>query len=215
MINMEDIDFYFVTDSTLTRKGVIDDVSSALKAGVKIIQYREKNRSTKDMIEEAYAIKRLCEGRATFLVNDRVDIALAVDTDGVHLGQDDMPYDKARELLGKDKIIGITVHSVKESVESERLGANYLGASSIFATKTKVDAGKGTGLHLIQDIKKYVKIPVVAIGGINLDNVASVIQAGADSVAAISAVITKDDVTEECRRFIKIISDFKRPHTSQ
>lgn len=212
-MNLQEIDFYFVTDSTLTKKNVIDDVRAALKAGVKIVQYREKNRSAKEMFREASRIKRLCGGKAIFLVNDRVDIALAVDADGVHLGQDDMPYAQARRLLRKNKIIGITVHNVKEAVAAESLGADYLGASPIFETKTKQDAGRQAGLQLIRDVKKRVRIPVVAIGGINLENIVSVMQAGADSAAAISAVLTKDDVTKECRKFVKIISELKRLHT--
>ncbi len=212
-MNMREIDFYFVTDSTLTRKTVVDDVRDALRAGVKIVQYREKSMSTKQMFYEALQIKKLCKGKSLFLVNDRVDIALAVDADGVHLGQDDMPYNRARYLLGKDKIIGITVHNVKEALAAEKLGADYLGASPIFETKTKKDAGKQAGPQLIKDIKKCVQVPVVAIGGINLDNLASVMAAGADSVAAISAVLTRDSVEKECRRFIEAISEFKRLHT--
>jgi thiamine-phosphate pyrophosphorylase len=212
-MKLSEIDFYFVTDSTLTGKNVLDDVKSALKAGVKIVQYREKDRSAREIFQEASLIKKLCRRKAIFIVNDRVDIALAVDADGVHLGQDDLPYDQARRLLGKHKIIGITVHNVKEALIAENLGADYLGASPIFATKTKKDAGKQAGLHLIRDIKKRTGIPIVAIGGINLENLYSVMEAGANSVAAISAVLTKGSVEQECRMFIKKISEFKRLHT--
>jgi thiamine-phosphate pyrophosphorylase len=212
-MSLKDIGFYFVTDSALTKKTIIDDVKSALKAGVKIMQYREKDKITKDMLSEAIQIKKLCAGRAILLVNDRIDIALAADADGVHLGQDDMPYHEARKLLGAKKIIGITAHNAEEAVAAEKLGADYIGASPIFETKTKKDAGRQAGLQLIRDIKKSVRIPVVAIGGINLENITSVMQAGADSAAAISVVVTKDDVAEECRKFVEIISNFKQPHT--
>jgi len=214
-MNLQNIDFYFITDSMLTKKTVIYDVRAALKAGVKIIQYREKNKSTKKMFEEASQIKKLCAGKALFLINDRIDIALAVNADGVHLGQDDMPYPIARLLLGKNKIIGITAHNVTEAVIAESSEADYLGASPIFGTKTKTDAGRQAGLQLIRGIKKNVKIPVIAIGGINSDNIVSVMEAGADSAAAISAVIAKNNVQAECRKFVKIISGFKHLHTSR
>ena len=137
---LEDIDLYFITDSKLTKKTVLDDVKAAIAGGVKIVQYREKEKPTKEMVEEAQKIKELCGDDVIFLVNDRIDIALAVDADGVHLGNDDMPYETARKLLGEDKIIGLTIHNVEEAVEAERLGADYVGVSPIFATTTKPDA---------------------------------------------------------------------------
>ena len=202
--------FYFVTDSKLTKKTIIEDVRAALKAEVKIIQYREKEKSTKDMIEEAAKIKELCRNKAILLINDRVDVALAVNADGVHLGQDDMPYGTARILLGHDKIIGLTVHTMEEAVHAESLGADYVGASPIFETKTKLDAGKAAGLILLKQIKAKINIPIVAISGINLDNVLEVIKSGADSVVAISAVVTKDNVEAECKKFIEKINVAKK-----
>jgi thiamine-phosphate pyrophosphorylase len=207
--NLNEIDLYFITDSKLTKKSVIDDVEAALIAGVKIIQYREKDKPTKEMFEQAVQIKERCKGKAIFLINDRVDIALAVNADGVHLGQDDMPYGTARVLLGQDKLIGLTVHNVEEALIAEEIGTDYVGASPIFNTNTKLDAGKGAGLKLIKDVKEKIKIPIVAIGGINLHNVESVINAGANSAAVISAVVTKNDVEEECRKFIFKISNSK------
>lgn len=206
---LEDVDFYFITDSKLTKKTVIDDVKAAVNAGVKIVQYREKEKPTKYMIEESAKIKELCTGKAIFLINDRVDVALAVNADGVHLGQDDMPYGTARILLGQDKIIGLTAHNVEEAIHAESLGADYIGASPIFETKTKQDAGKAAGLELIRCIKEKINIPLITIGGINLSNVASVIQAGADAAVAISAVVTKDDVEEECKKFVGFIKQKK------
>jgi thiamine-phosphate pyrophosphorylase len=204
-MNIKDINFYFITDSNLTRKSIYDDVIAALKAGVKIVQYREKHKSTKEMIEEAARIKELCKDKAIFLINNRVDIALAVDADGVHLGQDDMPYEITRQMLGHDKIIGMTVHNIEEAEAAQNLGADYVGASSIFETTTKKDAGKARGLELIKNLREKTNLFIVGIGGINLDNVTSVIEAGADSAAAISAVVAKDDVEKEIRKFIEII----------
>lgn len=192
--------YYFITDASLSRAGNISDVKNALAAGVKAVQYRNKSGSTKQMYEEALKLKTLCRG-ALFLVNDRLDIALAVGADGVHLGSDDMPYKAARSLLGKDKIIGITVHSVRQAKQAQRLGADYIGVSPIFATKTKKDAGKPAGLRLIKEIHKQVYLPIITIGGINLSNAAEVIKAGADGLCAISAVVTKPDVKKEIKKF--------------
>ena len=200
------IDLYFITDPKLTKKDIFEDANSAIRAGVKIIQYREKEKDTKYMIEEAAKIKEICkENNTLFLINDRVDIALAVDADGVHLGKEDMPYNIARNLLGEQRIIGLTVHNLEEAIEAENIGADYLGVSPIFETKTKPDAGKPSGLQLLIDLKENIKIPYVAIGGINEYNIKSVLDTGTRAVAIISAIITKDNVEEECKKFRKLI----------
>ncbi len=206
---LNEIDFYLVTDSGLSKKGTLSDVKEAIEAGCKIIQYREKNKSTKEMVDEAAEIRRICGDRAIFLVNDRIDVALAVDADGVHIGQDDMPIETARKLLGADKIIGLTVHNVEEAIEAEISDADYLGLGSIFDTSTKKDAGKGIGPASIRDVKNAIKIPVVAIGGINKENCILVVENGADSLVAISAVVCSDDVKRETREFIDIIREIK------
>lgn len=205
-MKLDKMGFYFITDSALTKSSIIEDVKAALKAGVKIIQYREKNRPAKEMFEECRAIKELCRDKAIFLVNDRVDIAVAVDADGVHLGQEDLPVREARIIMGSEKILGVTAHSADEAADAENLGADYIGASPIFTTKTKIDAGRQAGLRLIREIKQRIGIPVVAIGGINLDNVRSVMEAGADSACAISAVIPVKDTLDECRKFVDAIN---------
>ena len=128
-----------VTDSTLSKNGIISDVENALRAGCNILQYREKHKSTKDMIIEAKHVKQICEGKATFLINDRIDVALAVDADGVHIGKEDMPFETVRLLLGKDKIIGLTVHNLEEAFEAEKLEVDYIGLAPIFKTDTKQD----------------------------------------------------------------------------
>ncbi len=206
---LELIDFYLVTDSSLSKKGTLSDVEDAVAAGCRIVQYREKSRSTKDMIFEAVQIKNLCGSKAIFLVNDRVDVAMAVDADGVHIGQDDMPIATARALLGKDKIIGLTVHNVEEAQEAEKSGADYVGLSPIFDTTTKNDAGNGIGPESIRVVKDAISIPVVAIGGINKQNCKSVIKDGADSLVAISAVLCSEDVKKETQDFIDIIKNTK------
>ncbi len=192
--------YYFITDEDLSLAGNSADVKNAVAAGVRVVQYRRKCGSTQELFREASRLKKLCR-KTLFLVNDRVDIALAVDADGVHLGQDDLPYETARELLGPKKIIGVTVHTLGEARRAQSARADYLGVSPIFATGTKKDAGEPTGLELIRQIKKKIALPLVAIGGINLSNAAAVVIAGADAVCAISAVVTKKDVKREIRKF--------------
>ncbi|MCK5655093.1 MAG: thiamine phosphate synthase [Candidatus Aureabacteria bacterium] len=192
--------YYFITDSALSRKGSISDVENAIDAGATVVQYRNKEGCSRNIYEEALELKKICSS-ARFIINDRVDIALAVDADGVHIGRKDMPYEAARYLLGKSKIIGMTVHSMGEALEAEKKGADYLGVGPIFATTTKRDIEQPCGTSLIREIKKVCEIPVAAIGGINLDNAGNVIKAGADAICAISAVITKSDVRKEIEKF--------------
>lgn len=206
---LKEIDFYLVTDSGLSKKGTLSDVREAVDSGCRIVQYREKDKSTKAMVEEASEIKRICSGRAIFLVNDRIDVALAVDADGVHIGQDDMSLETARKLLGEDKIIGLSVHDREEAILAEKAGADYVGLGPIFDTSTKKDAGEGIGLLKIREVKAAIKVPVVAIGGINKENCESVIQKGADSLVAISAVVCSDNVKRETEYFIDTIRRIK------
>ncbi|MDP2904766.1 MAG: thiamine phosphate synthase [Candidatus Omnitrophota bacterium] len=195
--------FYFITDARLSRAGIISDVRNALAAGVEVVQYRNKESCSLDLYAEARELRRLCRD-VIFLINDRLDIALAVGADGVHLGQDDLSYWPARKILGKKKIIGLTVHSLVEAQRAERLGADYVGVSPIFKTRTKADAGRPVGIKLIAQIKKKVKIPVIAIGGINLANAEVVIRAGADGLCAISAVVRRTNVKAEIEKFQRL-----------
>lgn len=196
--------YYFITDADLSKRGNISDVKAAIEAGVSVVQYRGKFYNTDQMLEEALLLKEICNDKALFIINDRVGIALSVDADGVHLGQGDMPYETARELLGKDKIIGVTAHDIEEAVLAEKKGADYLGVSPIFSTTTKKDAGSSCGVGLIREIKKHCKIPVAAIGGITLDNAQEVISAGTDAICAISAVVTSEDVQREIEKFKRL-----------
>ena len=145
--------YYFITDSKLSRAGNESDVLQAVACGVEVVQYRNKNAETRQMYEEAVRLQGDMPGIALFLINDRVDIALAADADGVHLGQSDMPCLAARKLLGQEKIIGVTVHNLAEALQAESIGADYLGVSPIFQTATKPDAGKPAGISLIEEIR--------------------------------------------------------------
>ncbi|MGA2785919.1 MAG: thiamine phosphate synthase [Verrucomicrobiota bacterium] len=195
--------YYFITDSKLSRAGNVSDVQNAVAAGVAVVQYRRPDASTAELFAEAAVLRKLCR-RTLFLVNDRVDIALAVEADGVHLGQNDLPLPVARKLLGQGKTIGLTVHSLAEARQAEAAGADYLGVSPIFPTQTKADAGPPAGIQLIQQIKRAVKIPLVAIGGISLANAPEVIRAGADGLCAISAVVSREDVQAEIEKFQRL-----------
>ena len=167
-------------------------------------------RGNKEMIEEASLLKEICLGKAIFLINDRIDVAIAANADGVHIGQEDMPFLKAREILGKDKIIGLTVHNVKEAVDAEKKDADYIGLSPIFSTNTKKDAGNTCGISMIEKVKNKVKMPIVAIGGVNKENIGEVINAGADSAVAISNVVCADNVYNQVKDLIDIIKENKK-----
>lgn len=194
--------YYFITDSKLSRAGNESDVLSAVSCGVEVVQYRNKNAQTLQMYEEALVLKEIClDGDCLFLINDRLDIALAVEADGVHVGQTDMPCLQARRLLGPEKVIGVTVHNLAEAVQAESEGADYLGVSPIFQTATKPDAGKPAGIKLIEEIRDQVDIPLVAIGGINHSNASQVIGAGARALCAISSVVARENVSDEIKRF--------------
>ena len=194
--------FYLVTDGEHSAAGVLSDAARAVEAGTRIIQYRNKTAETRTLYDEAMSLKNICAGTGClFVINDRVDIALAVDADGVHIGQEDMPYAAARRLLGAKKIIGVTVHGVDEAREAESAGADYLGVSPIFATATKADAGAACGVGTLAAIRRACRIPLAAIGGIDLSNVDAVITAGADMVCAISAVVSRPDVAGEILKY--------------
>jgi thiamine-phosphate pyrophosphorylase len=192
--------YYFITEAILSRAGNLSDVAAAVAAGVRVVQYRQKQGRTGDLVAEARRLREICRG-TRFLINDRVDLALEVGADGVHLGQEDMSYPSARKLLGPEKIIGVTVHDVAEALAAQAWGADYLGVSPIFSTATKADAGAPTGVHLLAEIRRVVSIPLVAIGGITLANAPAVIAAGADAVCALSAVVTQKDVRAEIGKF--------------
>ena len=208
MPKLKNFGLYFITDSTLTGKSVVEDAKAAVKAGVKIIQYREKNASTKQMIEVSSEIKKLCKkSDVLFLINDRLDVALAVDADGVHLGEEeDMQYKIARKLLGKNKIVGLSAHSAAWALKNQKLGADYTSIGPIYYTTTKKNGHKPIGLNPIKQLKGKLNIPFVAIGGINESNIDEVLKAGAKNVAVISAIVAQDNVEEAAGYFIDKIT---------
>lgn len=206
---MINLDYYLVTYSSISRRGTLSDVNQAVDAGCSVIQYREKNKTTQKMVDEAKELKIICEGKAVFLINDRVDVASVVNADGVHIGQNDISVDDARRVLGVDKIIGMTVHNEKEAMEAEVFGVDYIGLAPIFQTDTKEDSGTPCGIDMIRKVRDCVCLPVIAVGGINKENVVDVIKAGADGVVAVSAVLDSDNVYSNVKDFIQIVKEAK------
>ena len=210
---MKNIDYslYLVTDRGLARgRSTLEIVQAAVQGGVTCVQLREKECSTLDFIEQARTIKDFLKARGVPLViNDRVDVALAVEADGVHLGQTDMPLEIAKKILGDSMIIGISAESLADAVEAEKGGADYLGVSPIYATPTKTDTAPPLGLEGLQTIRKAVNIPLVGIGGLNRDNSAAVILNGGDGVALVSAIVAADDPAQAAGELRRIIDEAK------
>lgn len=190
---------YAITDEHLLKEDFTKKVEKALKSGVDIIQYRAKKKNAKDMIEEAIALKKLCiKYNVPLIINDRVDIALAVDADGIHVGREDIPVLYIRKLIGNNKILGLSTKNLKHVEEANKLPVDYIGFGSIFPTNTKEDA-KVAGL---EKLKKAVKIslqPVVAIGGINENNIDAVLKAGCSGVAVVSAIFAGENIEENTK----------------
>lgn len=192
-----------ITDTRISGMTAEEMVGGVLKAGARWIQYRDKGATRREMYRIAARLRELTLGfGAAFVVNDFADIALAVDADGVHLGQDDLPLREARAIMGK-RIIGISTHSLNEAMEAERGGADYIGYGPVFSTSTK-EAGEPKGLDMLAEIKRRVRIPVVAIGGINPGNLPRVVNSGVEAVAAASAIV-KGNMRQNVRSFMKVL----------
>jgi thiamine-phosphate pyrophosphorylase len=160
------------------------------------------------MIEEALELRDLCRAQGVpLIINDRVDVALAVDADGVHVGQDDMPAAFARRLIGPGKILGVSAENVKEAHAAMAEGADYLGVGAVFATGSKADAGEPIGLQGVMQVARASTIPIVGIAGINAKNAGSVIRAGAAGIAVISAVVSADDVESAARDLRRVVQE--------
>jgi thiamine-phosphate diphosphorylase len=211
-----DYSLYLVTDAGLSRgRSHRQIVEAAIRGGVTAVQYRDKSASTRRMIEEAAEIRGICsQAGVSFIVNDRVDVALAVDADGVHVGQDDMPASVLRNLIGSGKIIGVSAGSVEEAVRAFSDGADYVGAGPVFSTLTKPDAGAPVGQVGLRAICAAISIPVVAIGGINADNSGDMIRCGAAGIAVVSAIVSAEDVELAARLLCSALSGARRSSSS-
>jgi thiamine-phosphate pyrophosphorylase len=198
---------YLVTDAGLSRgRSHLQIVEAAVRGGVTIVQYREKDSPTRRMIEEAAALLALCRAAGVpFIVNDRVDVALAVDADGVHVGQDDMPASLARRLIGRKKILGVSAGSVAEARKAVDDGADYIGASPVFSTPTKPDAPTPLEVGGLRAMSGAVAVPVIAIGGINRGNAGDMMRAGAVGIAVVSAIVGAEDVEAAARSLREVV----------
>jgi thiamine-phosphate diphosphorylase len=191
--------YVIIDPSACGDRAPVDVAHAALDGGATIIQWRDKLRDKGDQLGDARAIRELCRrSRALFIVNDHVDLALAVQADGVHLGQHDLPIDVARPIAGDAMIIGVSTNNAEEARVAEVNGADYVAVGSIFPTSSK-DVTRAANLERISEVKRAVGIPVVAIGGINAANIASVVAAGADAAAVISAVCNAADPDRAAR----------------
>lgn len=194
----------FITDRKSCGMDWLVMTSEVLRAGVKWVQYRDKESDRCCLFETAVELRELTrKSGAFFIMNDHPDIAAAVDADGVHLGQDDMPVAEARKVLGSEKVIGISTHSIAEAVEAERDGADYVGFGPVFSTGTK-DAGKPIGTDMLARVRSEVNIPVVAIGGITAGELPRVVSAGAQAVAVASGIL-QGEVMDNVKRFISVL----------
>lgn len=189
---MFDYSLYLVTDRRLSLgRSTVEVVAAAVSGGVTCVQLREKHCSTREFLEEARRVRELLVGTGVpLIINDRLDVALAVGADGVHLGQNDMHISDARRLVGERLVIGISAESVADAIRAEAEGADYIGVSPVFTTPTKMDTAPPLGLEGLREIRRAVSLPLVAIGSIRHDNAAEVLRAGADGLAVVSAIVS-------------------------
>jgi thiamine-phosphate pyrophosphorylase len=184
--------------------------SAALAGGADMIQLRDKRGRLRDLLAQAKAIQELCRAHgALFIVNDRVDLALAANADGAHVGQEDLPAPWARELLGRGRLLGVSTHDREQAEAAQRDGADYIGFGPMFATGTKETGYAPRGLEALRGIRRAVSLPILAIGGISLENVGDVIAAGATAPAVISAVVRAPDITAAAAEFRKRVAAAK------
>lgn len=186
---------YAVTDRTwLNGETLYKQVEKAIKGGVTFVQLREKNLDEKSFLNEALEIQVLCKKyNIPFVINDNVEIARKINADGVHVGQSDMKAENVRAILGNDKILGVSAQTVEQALYAQKEGADYIGVGAVFPTGSKLDADN-VSLHTLKEICRAVNIPVVAIGGIGIDNVSKLKNSGITGIAVISAIFASDDI---------------------
>ena len=206
-MKLNDCKIYLVTDEkSCNGKNFYKCIEEAIEGGVKIVQLREKNLLSKDFYEKALKVKEICKSyKVLFIVNDRLDIVQAVEADGVHLGQSDIPIEVARKILKNKFLIGATARNVDEAIRAELLGADYIGSGAIFGTNTKDNAKKLE----IEDLKKIVasvKIPVFAIGGININNVSMLKNIGLQGICSVSGILSENNCKKAVETMLKNFS---------
>ena len=196
---------HVLTDHDLAQgRDMLTVARAALEGGATVIQLRDKLANTRTLVEEGLALRTLTRAyNALLIVNDRIDVALAVDADGAHIGQDDMPASLARTLLGTNRLLGVSAGNLDEAYLAVEAGADYLGVGPIYTTHSKIDAGHPVGLPLLHELANRYTVPLVAIGGIKVNSVVDILQSGASGVAVISAIVASDDITAATREFIE------------
>lgn len=207
-MNNLDLSLYLVTDKSDNVEEFLNTIEEAIKGGVSLVQIREKTAETLDFYNLALKVKEITTRyNVPLIINDRVDVALAIDADGVHVGQSDMPCDITRKLIGPDKILGVSAHNIKEAKKAEKDGADYLGSGAVFPTPTKDDANRITKKDL-KEITDSVNIPVVAIGGINLDNANELKDTGIKGLSVVSAIMSSENPKKSSEELLKIFKNF-------
>lgn len=206
-----DYSIYLVTDDgCLQGRALLDCVREALDGGVTLVQYRAKTASSAEMYAEALQLKALCDSfKVPLIINDRLDIAMAVGAAGVHLGQDDLPCAAARKILGEDYIIGVSAHNPAEAKAALQSGADYLGCGAVFGTATKADVKK-LGTEGLTAICREKGLPVVGIGGVTADNYREVRAAGADGAAIVSGILAQPDIRATVRAIARVSQEFTK-----
>jgi thiamine-phosphate pyrophosphorylase len=207
---INNLSLMLITDRSLCKQSFLNTIELALKGGVKTVQLREKGLTTYELYSLAREARKMtADYKANFIVNDRVDIALAVEADGVHLGWQSLPFPIARGLIGSEKIIGISTHSRQEALHAQDCGADYITFGPIFDTPSKAGLLKPTGTDEIKNLKTKIKIPLIALGGISEKNIESVLAGGADGIAVISSIMHADNPEESAKNLYKKIAMFK------
>ena len=201
-----DLSIYLVTDKSDDVEKFLKTIEEAIKGGVSVVQIREKTADTLDFYNLALKVKKITEKHdVPLIINDRVDVALAVDAEGVHVGQSDMPCDVTRALVGPDKIVGVSAATIEEARKAESDGADYIGAGAVFPTATKDDAPKITKKDL-KEIVESISIPVVAIGGITLNNAHELIDTGIAGLSVVSAIMSSENPKKSSEELLKIFN---------
>lgn len=207
-MNKTDLSLYLVTDNSDDEEKFLNTIEEAIKGGVSVVQIREKTADTLDFYELAVKVKKITkEYNVPLIINDRVDVALAIDADGVHVGQSDMPCDVTRKLIGEDKILGVSAATIEEAQKAQKDGADYLGTGAVFPTQTKDDAPKVTKEEL-KEIVDSVDIPIVAIGGITLENAHELNDTGIAGLSVVSAIMSSENPKKSSEELLNIFNNY-------
>ena len=207
-MNPVDLSLYLVTDKSDDVEKFLNTIEEAIKGGTTVVQIREKTADTLDFYNLALKVKEITtKYNVPLIINDRVDVALAVDADGVHVGQSDMPCDITRKLIGEDKILGVSAATVEEAKKAQEDGADYIGTGAVFPTQTKSDAPSLTKEEL-KEIVESIEIPVVAIGGITLENACELKDTGISGLSVVSAIMSSENPKKSSQELLKIFNSY-------